>query len=276
VKYDTDDNAIKWFDYKTFSVQNIYTDGLSPRVLLDKFQEVIPNTLDSFTKYKLELQRPYIEIQSISELSTINYTINQAGVTEYYTNISYIQVKGYTNVNIGSVLKFIIDEKQQTPKTIKLHTTTAVAGGSNNPGDMRWFDVTIPLYKYNMATGSHSVTAYTNLSDAGTTYTFEIYDAPLNSYIPPKTIRYVSGKYGPQEFIPTPTPIVQTVTVAVPGPTKTVIITVTPSDEQVKAQQKIITDENLKTWGIRIVIGIIIVGIAWYLVSLYLRRRELK
>jgi hypothetical protein len=97
----------------------------------------------------------------------------------------------------------------------------------------------------------------------------------LNSYIPPKTIRYVSGRYGAEEFVPTPTPIVQTVTVAVPGPTKTVIVTVTPSDEQVKAQQKIITDENLKTWGVRIVVGVIIVGIIWYLVSLYLRRREL-
>ena len=53
------------------------------------------------------------------------------------------------------------------------------------------------------------------------------------------------------------------------------MIPVTPSDEQVKAQQKIIADENLKTWGIRIVVSIIIVGIMWYLISLYLRRKEL-
>jgi hypothetical protein len=273
-KYDPSSQEIKWFDAKTFTIQSVPTLGLSPQVLLEKFQQIIPNTLDSFSKYKMELQSPYIEIQSISEKVTANETINEAGITEYYTNVSYIEVKGYTNVAIGSTLKFIIDEKQQTPRTLKSHTTTAVAGGSKNPGDMRWFDVTIPLYKYNMPIGSHDVTAYTNLSDAGTTYTFVIYDTPLNSYVPPKTIRYVSGEYGPQEFVPTPTPIVQTVTQIVTVPV-TIMIPVTPSNEQVKEQQKIIADENLKWTTSIIIIGLLIVGGVWYLISLYLRRREL-
>jgi hypothetical protein len=64
--------------------------------------------------------------------------------------------------------------------------------------------------------------------------------------------------------------------VPVPGPTQIVIQTVTPSDEQVKAQQKIISDENIKTWSTRIIVGIIIIGAVWYLVSLYLRRRQLE
>jgi hypothetical protein len=276
VKYDSDTHEIKWFNPSSFSIDKININGWSPQVVLDQFQKIIPGTLDLFKTYKLELQSPSIEIQSISETSSLNYTIDEAGITEYNTNISYIEVKGYTNVVIGSTLKFIVDEKQQTSRTLYSHTTTAVAGGSNDPGDMRWFDVLIPVDKYYLALGDHTVTAYTNLSDAGTTYVFTLYAAPQNSYVPPKTIRYISGKYGPEEFVPTPTPVVQTVTVPVPGPTQIVIQTVTPSDEQVKAQQKIISDENIKTWSTRIIVGIIIIGAVWYLVSLYLRRRQLE
>lgn len=275
VKYDYDAQEIKWFDPQSFEIKKIETSGLSSQVLIEQFKKLIPQTIDTFTQYKLVLQDPYVEIQSITEKYTQNETVNEAGITEYNTNISYIEVKGYTNVAIGSTLKFIVDEKQQTKRTLYSHTTTATAGGSKDPGDMRWFDTMIPVDKYNLAKGDHTVTAYTSLSDAGTVYTFAIYEAPLNSYVPQKTIRYISGKYGPEEFIPTPTPIVQTVTVPVPGPTQTVIITVTPSNEQVKEQQKIIADENIKTWGSRIIISVIIIGIVWYLVSLYLRRKEL-
>lgn len=275
VKYDQTSQQIKWFDPISFTINVLNTNGFSPQVLLEQFKKIIPETVDKFKTYKLELQSPSIEIQSISEILTPNYTIDEAGVMEYNTNISYIEVKGYTNVAIGSVLKFVVDEKQQTPRTLDSHTTTAVSGGSNDPGDMRWFDVLIPIDKYHLALGDHTVTAYTNLSTSGSIYTFTLYAAPPNSYVPPKTIRYISGKYGPEEFVPTPTPIIQTVTVTIPGPTQTVIVTVTPSNEQVREQQKVIADENIKTWGSRIIIAGIIIGIVWYLVSLYLRRKEL-
>jgi hypothetical protein len=275
VKYDTESKKIKWFDAISFTIEELDTIGLSPRVIEEKFNDVLPSTRDTFKTYSLELQEPYIEISSIGEMDTVNYTINSAGNTEYNTNISYIHVKGYTNVAIGSTLKFIIDEEQQTPRTLYSHTTTAVAGGSKNPGDMRWFDVVIPVGKYNLALGEHTVSAYTNLSTSGSTYTFVIYETPKNSYVPPKTIRYVSGRYGPEEFVPTPTPVVETVTQIVTVPV-TVMVPVTPSNEQVRAQQKIIADENLKIWSTRIIIGIITIMGVWYIVSLYLRRKELE
>lgn len=274
VIYSSSDNSIKWFDPISFTIKSISTAGLTPRLIYDKFTTIVPETLDTFKTYSMELQEPSIEISSINEMSTINYTVNVAGETEYNTNISYIQVKGYTNVAIGSTLKFIVDEKEQTPRTLYSHTTTAVAGGTSDPGDMRWFDVVIPIEKYGLGLGPHTVTAYTNLSDAGATYTFTIYAAPPNSYVPQKTIRYISGRNGPEEFVPTPTPVVETVTQIVTVPV-TVTIPVTPSNEQVKEQQKIIADENIKIWGIRIGGGIIIVGLIWYLISLYLRRKEL-
>lgn len=274
VMYDNTANLIKWFDPVSFTIKYISTLGLSPQVTLQKFQQVIPDTIDSFKTYTFALQSPYVEIQSIGELVTPNWTINEAGTTEYYTNVTYIEVKGYTNVAIGSILKFIVDEPRQTSRTIQSYTSTAVVGGSNNPGDMRWFDAVIPIDKYNLPVGPHTVTAYTNLSNAGTVYTFNIYIMPPNSFVQPTQIRYIAGEHGSQEFIPTPTPVIQTVTQIVTVPV-TIMIPVTPSDEQVKAQQKIIADENLKDWGIRIVVSIIIVGIMWYLISLYLRRKEL-
>lgn len=275
VIYDNPNNVIKWFDPVSFTIKKISIDGLTPRLVYDKFVAIIPETLDTFKTYKLELQEPSIEISSIKEIDSVNYTIDSAGQTEYETNISYIEVKGYTNVAIGSTLKFIVDKEQQTSRTLYSHTTTAVAGGTKDPGDMRWFDVVIPIEKYGLALGPHTVTAYTMLSDAGATYTFTIYAAPPNSYVEKKTIRYISGKYGAEEFVPTPTPVVETVTQIVTV-SVTVMVPVTPSNEQVKAQQKIVADENIKAWSIRIIAGVIIVGMIWYLISLYLRRRELN
>lgn len=277
VKYDPETQEIKWFDPTLFTINKININGLSPQVLLEKFKNIIPLTIDTFKTYKLELQEPYIEIRSINEQITLNETIDYAGVTHYNTNVSFIQIKGYTNVAIGSVLKFVLDEKQQTPRTLRSYTTTAVAGGSDDPGDMRWFDVVVPVNKYNLALGPHTVTAYTNLSTSGTVYTFNIYESPKNSYVEPHTIRYIAGRNGPEEFVPTPTPItiIETVTQVVTVPV-TITIPVTPSNEQIKAQQKIIADENINKWGGRIVSGIIIIGIIWYLISLYLRGRELK
>jgi len=277
VQYDPEDNSIKWFDPESFSIHALSTLGLSPQVLLQKFEQIIPETYDNFKTYNLSLQTPNIEIQSVAEIFTnSNATINQAGQVEYNTNVSYIEVKGYTNVKIGSVLKFVIDQNEQTDRTINLYTTTAVVGGTENPGDMRWFDVAIPVDKYNMALGPHSVTAYSNLSTSGTTAVFDIYSAPDGTNITHATIRYVAGEYGPQEFIPTPTPVTVIITIPVPGPTQIVLVNVTPSDEEVKAQQQVIIQEEEQVWISRIIILAIIVSATWYIISLILRRRELE
>jgi hypothetical protein len=276
VMYDDKNNMIKWFDPSSFTILELSIDGLSPQVLSEKFLKLIPQMSDIFKTYKLEFQMPSIEIQSISEQLTPNETIDAAGVTQYNTNVSFVEVKGYTNVAIGSVLKFVVDKDQQTSRTLNSHTTTAVAGGTDDPGDMRWFDVVVPIDKYNLAIGAHTITAYTNYSDSGSVYTFTIYATPPNSYVPPQTIRYIAGRNGPEEFVPTPTPVVETVTVPVPGPTQIVIQTVTPTDEQVKAQQKIIMDEKINAWITIVIASAIIIAITLYLISLYLRRRELK
>ena len=267
VQYDSNKNVIQWFDPISFKINTISTLGYSPRVFFDKLKELIPETYDKFTIYNLTLQPPSVEITSISEVGNIpNQTVNLAGETIYNSNVSALQVIGYTNLAIGDKITFVLDEDKQTARTLKKFSYSAVASGTNNPGDMRWFDVIIPLDKYNLALGDHTITAHTNLSTGTTSVTFNIYSAPEGTYIPQKTIRYVSGQYGEQEFVPTPTPetIIKTVTVAVPGPTQIIIQKVTPEPEVVRAQQEQVIG-NLVT---EIIIGIIIIGIIIYGVSL--------
>ena len=102
---------------------------------------------------------------------------------------------------------------------------------------MREWKVIIPVNKYNMAPGRHFVGAMAETSNAITTADFYLYNSPDDSYVPNKTIRYFSGRYGDDEIIPTPTPIIvtQIVTQVV---TQIVTVPVTPSNDQVYAQQK--------------------------------------
>ena len=271
VQYNAANNAIEWFDPVSFTIKSINALGLTPSVLLDKFKEIMPDTRDDFHTYNVTLQTPSVEVYSINQIPGIaNYTYTEAGTIAYNTNSTAIEVRGYTNVKVGTILTFILDESKQTSRTLKQYTTTAVVGGTNNPGDMRWFDAAIPLDIYNLKPGVHTVTVYTPLSTGSTSVSFNIYESPASSYVPNATIRYIGGN----EFVPTPTPVVQTVTqiVTVPVPVE---VKVTPSDDQVKAQQTIIVNESINAWVDTIVIAGITIVAVWYLISLYLRRKEL-
>jgi hypothetical protein len=80
-----------------------------------------------------------------------------------------------------------------------------------------------------------------------TTADFYIYGSPDGHFTPNKTIRYVAGRYGPEEMVPTPTPITveKIVTQVV---TVTITVPVTPSNEQVYAQQTVVAKERETYW----------------------------
>ena len=109
VTYDAEKNRIRWFDPTLFEVHNLNLDGLSPQVTMQKFSEIMPHSYDNFTISKFEFQEPYIEIMSIEEKINPNETIDETGTIRYNTNLSFIEVVGYTNVAPGSALKFILD-----------------------------------------------------------------------------------------------------------------------------------------------------------------------
>jgi len=270
VRYNQNRNAIQWFDPSLFEVESISLEGMSPQVIEEKLSMLTSGVQDDFTKYNFELQEPEIQIISIEEKWNPNQTVDQTGELRYNTNTSFIEVIGYTNVAPGSTLKFILDEDQQTPRTLKSHTAIVTAQG-NYGGNMRWFRAYVPFAKYDLPKGEHSVTGYTMLSKSGTTAYVTLYEAPEGTYVPQKTVKYVSGRYGPEEFVPLPTPIVVEKPVPVPGPVQTVVVHDTPSPEALnEAQMKAV---NEKVNSILITIGEAVAGILFiYVVGRFVYR----
>jgi hypothetical protein len=277
VKYDAGDTSIKWFDPKTFKVysENIY--GYSSQVTKQKFEEIIPQTRDNFVTYDLAFQEPTLEIISVAELFTPNWTVDETGEHDYNTNVSIMYVKGYTNTAPGTQLTFVMDANKTAKNYLgtkkALNIVNVTVKGSYG-GDQRWFEAYVPFDKYNTALGDHFITGYTPLSDAATTVKFTLYDQPPNHFVPSKEIRYTSGEYGPQEFVPTPTPVIEKVTVVQTiRVIETVTIPVTPRPEVVKEQQQKVIDETISTWATRIFIVVVVLGLGAWAVSLYLRRK---
>jgi hypothetical protein len=279
VKYNPADTSIKWFDPKLFAVhsENVY--GYSPEVTMEKFKEIMPESYDNFTIYDFTLQDPSMEIVSVAEsMDTFNETVDEAGVTHYNTNASFVDVKGYTNIAPGDPLTFWMDENKTAKNYLgtkkDLNVITLNASG-NYGGYERWFEAFIPFNKYNTALGVHTITGYAGDSTSGTNAMFTLYDAPPNSYVPSQEVRYVAGANGPVEFNPTPTPVIQTVTVVQTiKVVQTVTVPVTPSPEVVHAQQQKALDETISTWATRIFVMIIVIGVLVWGISLYLRKRE--
>lgn len=270
VRYDNESNAIQWFDPELFKIHNEPLEGYSPQVVQAKFQQILPYAYDKFTQYHMELQEPSLEIVSIEEKLNPNETINQVGDTEYNTNTSFVLVMGYTNVAPLSPLTFILDEKQQSPRTLKSHTTIVTAEGTYG-GDMRWFRAILPVDKYGLAAGEHTITGYTNLSKSPTNVNFFVYEMPEGSYVPQKTVRYIGGN----EFVPTPTPVVETVTVVqTVEVVQTIEVPVTPTNEQVSEAQNRIINDLLVTAGLVVAIIAIIAGLLWYGYSVYRRAKK--
>jgi hypothetical protein len=221
-----------------------------------------------------------MQIVSISEVGSPNETMDMVGDYHYNTNASFLDVKGYTNVAPGSSLTFVMDANQ-TPKNY-LGTKQALNIAHTNAtgtygGDERYFEAIVPFDKYGTSLGDHFVTGYTALSDSPTTVKFTLYDEPPAHYVPSQEVRYIAGDNGPEEFIPTPTPVVETVTVVQTVKViETITIPVTPSNEVVHAQQQKAIDDTIATWGIRIIVGGGLIAILAWGLSIYLRKREME
>jgi hypothetical protein len=275
VRYNKVDQALEWFDPASFKVTSYGVSGKPPQEVLKKLKEAYPKTTDTFREYVLEVEEPTISINQVDSAYSLNVTrqVDYVGLD----NVAFLDVRGYTNHIPDTIIKVCIDPTFNVTG-IDSWKDAFVTKPDGEIGDVRAWRITVPVEKYNMAPGRHFIGARAESSGVITTADFYIYDNPENSYVPNKTMRYISGKYGPQELIPTPTPIVITNTVTVTV-VQTVTVPVTPSNEQVYAQQKIVEDENWKAaewkYGTFAVILILIVGLSWYLRTVY-KRAKLK
>jgi hypothetical protein len=206
--------------------------------------------------------------------------VSTGSAKEYYKNpdsrgnVTLFDVKGYTNVQPGTIMNFALDEKDQT--RVHWFNTTAMNG---NPGDMRTFEVFIPVYWDDLKAGvMHTISGYTDIG--GSIFRdFPVRESPDHSFIPEQSVKWIDDR---NPWVPTPTPITvtQVVTQMV-----TVTIPVTPSNEQVLAQQLEavnITETQKETdyWnGVKVaavivVILVILIGGILYLRSVNRRARD--
>jgi len=258
MRYDAEKDRIEFFDPENFKISYLEMYGLDPRTRLDKFREIMTRTKDIYTEYDLVVAEPYVEIISLD--------------MQYYKNQTASQtVRGYTNVAPDTRLTAIIDPDKHFGKDLEYSTFYGRAQGDiNKPGDMRWFEMSLPLLFDNLAAAHHSITVSTDIGGS-MNVDFDIYEAPEHSFIPNNTIKYANGS----EWRPDPTPIIIEKIVE-----KEVIkiekeyIPVTPSQESVTKGQYDAFFELL----IHVVLVVIAfaagIFILWYSWMLYLRYKE--
>ena len=236
VRYNAAKGAIEWFDPGAFTVNSWYASGQTPLTVLSKLESIFPQTADTYMLFNLTVQEPAISIDRIDVMNQLNDTSADASIT--LNPASYLDVKGYTNVAPNTVIQAVVDpdfalSEQNTWKDAIVTSSQGTVGG-----DMREFHFVIPVDLYNLPMGKHFVgVRVPKFGSAVTTGDFTIYGSPTGNFVPNKTIRYISGQYGPEEIVPTPTPVVvtQIVTQVV---TQIVTVPVTPSQEVVLAAQR--------------------------------------
>lgn len=258
MRYDAEKDRIEFFDPENFKISYLEMYGLDPRTRLDKFREIMTRTKDIYTEYDLVVAEPYVEIISLD--------------FQYYKNQSASQtVRGYTNVAPDTRLTAIIDPDKHFGKDLEYSTFYGRAQGDiNKPGDMRWFEMSLPLLFDNVGKGHHSITVSTDIGGS-MNVDFDIYEAPEHSFIPNNTIMYANGS----EWRPDPTPIIiEKIVTQEVVVTQTILVNVTPSQESVKQGQYDALVELVILIG-KIVLVIVAVSAAivygWYL---WVRRRE--
>jgi hypothetical protein len=275
IRYNNLTGELEWFDTKTFTVNNYRVIDQTPENVLAKLKTIYPSTNDKYQIFNLEVQEPTLSIDQIDATNSLPREIEVNGVS--LDNPSYMDVRGYTNVAPDTVVYVKVDPDLNVPEETMWRDAIVTRTEGDNSGDMRTFKAIVPVMLYNMPPGRHFIAAKTGLGDAYVTASFYIYDNPTGTYVQNKTIRYISGRYGPDEIVPTPTPIVvtQIVTQVV---TRIVTVPVTPSNEQVYAQQKVASE---RTWweGASLLAkvigsGLFLLGGTWYGISIYRRLKE--
>ena len=268
VKYDAGDNTIKWFDPKLFTVHSEFIGSYSPQVLYSKFMELIPEFQDTFSEYRVEVQEPLIDLQSMDFVSASSAQAYYHD-SNYRGDLSLYDIRGYTNALPGTTIRIALDESRQE----RIHWINTTVQGEFL-GDYRFYQAYVPIYWDDMKEGMHRISAYTD-SGASVFRDFPVSIAPEHSFIPNNSVKWVEDENPWKPNLTIPEPVILTKTVEVVRE-----VPVPPSNETVYLQQleaaKAINDKNRND---AILIGFYVVVIAvslfliGYLIGVYRRAR---
>lgn len=256
MRYDPVKDRVEYFDPVQFEIKHLDFFGLDPKTRLDKFRTIQKMTKDKYYDFEIVIEEPSIEIISLDQVYFKNQTASQT-------------IRGYTNVAIGTPLKVIVDKDQRYGNSLKYSTFTGVVKGNpDTPGDMRWFEISIPLLFDNFAAGHHTIEVSTAIGGS-MSVDYDVYEAPEHSFIPNNTIKYVNGS----EWRPDPLPkiiekeVIKTVE-------KRVEVPIPPSQEQVTKGQY----DAMFALAILGIVSAIILGIlgflSWYFGFTYARYKQ--
>lgn len=276
IRYNENTTTIDWFDPITFNVNHYDVSAQTPENVMNKLISILPDAHDTFKLYSLEVQLPSTSINQIDSWNSPNKNISSiAGDNTIIP--TYIEVRGYSNADINTVVEIVVDPDLNMPLDQMFKEAFVTSTEGNDPGNLRVFKIIIPIYTYNMRVGDHFLAVRTKGSNTYGSVSFYIYENWANKPVANKTIRYISGKYGLQELVPTPTPviIIRNVTQIV---TQIVTVPVTPSDAQVYAQQKIASDNTWWEGAWRVlkgIVGVILISLGvGYIISVLRRLKK--
>jgi hypothetical protein len=147
----------------------------------------------------------------------------------------------------------------------------------SEPGYLRYYQVYIPINKYQMTNGMHTVKGWTAIG--GEVYAdFPVSELPADSYVPNATLKYIGDRnpWVPNLTIPDPVIIEKEVI-------REVAVEVTPRPEvvyeqQLKAQQaidKMFWDAVADIVKLGVILGAIVAGLMYIGTIIYRGRKEL-
>lgn len=185
--------------------------GIGSQVLYGMFKDWLAKySDDEIEEITFAVETPAVEISSIDES---------------YADDSYTwHISGYTNVASGTPVYAVLDEGLQTDRTIRANTFISNATG-DLPGDMRTFEIQIPIDYDEISVGPHYVTVRSSFESFSTVPRW-VYNIPEGQEKPIIQTKYSGGNL----FVPTPTPEIITVRVTIPVEViRTVLITPMPT-----------------------------------------------
>lgn len=272
-EYDTrfSDDVIEYRDgWNGIQKKNIY--GVQPLLVVNQLQEIINRTDDTFHLDKLEVQEPTITIEYFTEVPLYtNYSRYQEFKTETGL-VSMFDVRGYTNAAPGTNITITLDKDKHVPNEMRKYTFYGEAK-RNHYGNRSMYQIYVPIVWEKMTPYVMHTIEVTDALGAKTLHDFPISTLPADSYRPNATVKY-AGERNP--WIPTPTPAVVTV-VQTTEIIRVVEKQVTPSDEQVRAQQEVVYWQGATEIAILIAAALGIIGCAILLFyGYYIHKKTMK
>jgi hypothetical protein len=213
-------------------------------MILSRLLQILESTDDTYQTYTVEIQQPEIRVVSIDDIWL------KSKMDEFHidnnVDVTFKDIRGYTNLQNGTNLTVALDKTR--------FVTHAQTWRSAN-GNRTMFQAYVPIIWDTIPLGTHTVTV-SGPSGAYVDANFPVELLPADSYRPNATLKYTGDENPWKPNLTTPTPVIITQVV-----TQVVVVTVTPSQDQIKqksmdAVMQIISDNVVPV--VEVVAGVLI------------------